>query len=394
MPHEIHVSERRSFRGCRRRWNWAYREGYVPDQPIKALEFGVAYHNALEVFYDPKYWDKRSADEKTAYALDAFANKCVVQRENYLTVNNIDKLPDEVSLDFNERLELGAGMIKYHGEFVHPKFDKWFKPVATEIAFSVPIYHPDAPSDYPTKLVCTNSPYCGQFHSNDPLNPDSHVVYAGRVDMLVEDLRYGGYFIWDHKTTAQLASDDGFLQLDDQVASYAWALRHVLNLDVRGFIYAESRKDYPRPPKPLKRLMGGRSFSTAQNQATSLEIFEPHVAKHDKHAYDEGAYDDYLRWLKSSEATQYHQRFVIIKSETELESVGRNIQLEAADMISSKLRIYPSVGRYTCSTCAFRQPCLSEFMGEDTLYLLENNYIKTDRRYWMDAPPSSEKSSK
>lgn len=384
------MSERRSFRGCRRRWNWAYREGFVPETPIKALEFGVAYHGALETFYTPDSWALPVADRLES-AIAKFTSECEAQKANYLKIMNLRELPDEVALDYEERINLGVGMLRYHCEYVHPKMDNWFRPVAVEIPFVVPIEDPDRPG---IPLVCTNSPECGQAHSNVLSNPDSHVVYAGRVDMLVEDVRYGGYFIWDHKTAAVLAKDDGFLQLDDQVGSYVWALRHVLELDIRGFIYAESRKDYPREPKALKRLSGGRSFSTAQNQATSLEIFEPFVAQHDKIAYDAGAYDEYLAFLESAEATQFSQRFVVIKSEAELVNIGKNIALEAADMVDSRTRIYPSVGRYTCSTCAFRQPCLAEFMDEDPRYLLESTYMQTDRRYWMDQPSSSEKSAK
>jgi hypothetical protein len=391
MPHEIHVSERRSFRGCRRRWNWAYREGYVPETPIKALEFGIAYHEAMEVFYDPETWATTTPEEKVANAVKAFVTECDKQRAKYLITQKVRELPDEVAIDYDERVLLGVGMLTYHGTYVHPKLDNWFKPIAVEIPFEVPIEDPDNPG---RSLRCTNSPYCGQSHSNDPNDADSCVVYAGRVDMLVEDTRYGGYFIWDHKTASQLASDDGFLQLDDQVGSYAWALRTILGLDIRGFIYAETRKDFPREPKKLKRLMGGRSFSTAQNQPTSIEVFEPFIKQHDKLAYESGVYDEYLQYLNGAEATQFSQRFVIIKSETELESIGANISLESADMVESQTRIYPSVGRYTCSTCAFRQPCLSEFMSEDTKLLLETQYIKTDRRYWMDQPRSSEKAGK
>lgn len=390
LPHEIHVSERRSFRGCRRRWNWAYREGFVPESPIKALEFGVAYHAALEVIYAPATW-KEPVETRVNNAITKFIETCEEQKQKYLTTFSLRELPLDVETDYEERIDLGSGMLRYYGEYVHPKMDNWFRPVAVEIPFEVAIADPDHPG---RSLQCLDSPNCGQAHSNDPADPDSNVIYAGRVDMLVEDLRFGGYFIWDHKTAAALAKDDGFLQLDDQVGSYVWALRTVLELDVRGFIYAETRKDYPREPKQLKRLSGGRSYSTAQNQATSFDIFQPFVEKNDPIAFQEGAYDEYIAFLKSSEATQFTQRFVIVKAEEELESIGKNIALEAADMVDSHIRIYPSVGRYTCSTCAFRQPCLGEFMAEDTQYMLDTMYIQTDRRYWMDQPPSSEKAGK
>lgn len=389
MSHEIHTSERRGFRGCRRRWNWVYREGYVPDTPIRPLEFGIAYHSGMEAFYDPDLWSTTSAEEKLERAQDKFGIACAAQAKNYLKLNGIRELPEDAQEDYDSRIELGMGMLDYHARYVHPKFDGWFKPVAVEIPFQVPIPHPDYPN---LSLSCSNSPYCGQEHDNTGV--DSQVMYAGRVDALVEDLRYGGYFIFDWKTASSLAKDDDFLQLDDQVGSYAWALRHVLNLDVRGFVYAEIRKDYPQPPKLLKRTSGGRSFSVAADQATSIEIFEPYVKKHDPFAYENGAYDAYIKYLKSNEATQYHQRFVVIKSRTELENIGKNISLEVADMIDAKLRIYPSVGRYSCSTCAFRQPCLGLFMGEDVSYQLETSYKKTGHRYWMETSQTTEKASK
>jgi hypothetical protein len=389
MPHEIHVSERRSFRGCRKRWNWAYREGFVPDSPIKALEFGIAYHSAMEAFYNPETWDALTAEQRLGQAIEVFNRECDQQAQKYLTANHLQELPLEQEQDFIERLELGEGMLTYYATYIHPKMDSWFKPVAVEIPFEVPVMDPDFPNVH---LTCTNSPACGQAHENS--GPDSYVVYAGRVDMLVEDLRYGGYYIWDHKTAAQMMRDDGFLQLDDQIGSYCWALSHVLQLDICGFIYAECRKDYPREPKLLKRQMGGRAFSTAANQATSLEIFEAHIIKHDAQAYLDGCYDEYIKFLKSAEATQFTQRFIIRKSKAELDSIGKNISMEAADMVDSKTRIYPSVGRYTCSTCAFRRPCLGEFMGEDVQYLLETEYIQTNRRYWMDQPTSSDKGTK
>lgn len=46
LTHEIHTSERKSFRGCRRRWDWIFRGNYYPVVTAKPLEFGIAYHLA------------------------------------------------------------------------------------------------------------------------------------------------------------------------------------------------------------------------------------------------------------------------------------------------------------------------------------------------------------
>lgn len=392
MPHEIHVSERRSFRGCRRRWNWAYREGYVPVKSPKPLEFGVAYHKAMEVMYDPNLWSLKpeKIQERITRAYKVFEDTCEEQKQLYLAKTESYELDPDVEEDYEDRIVLGHGMLKYYGEYVQPKFDTWFKPVTTEVAFEVPIAHPDDPDHF---LHCFNSPYCGQTHSNNEASTDSLVVYAGRIDLLVEDIRYGGYYIWDHKTAASLTREgaDGFLQLDDQIGSYCWALYEGLNLDIRGFIYAESRKDYPQPPKLLKRKMGGRSFSTAATQATSIELFEPFVKTHDPIAYGEGAYDEYIKHLRSNDAILYHQRFPVVKTREELEEIGKNIALEAADMVDGGLRIYPSVGRYSCSGCAYYQPCIATFRQEDAAYQLETNFFQTDRKYWMEQQRNSEK---
>lgn len=396
MPHEIHTSERRSFRGCRRRWDFSYRQGYVPEIQPKPLEFGIAFHMAMEEFYNPDGWKERTAEDKAKDAIEIFSRECVRQRQQYMHTMKLTRLPEEVEADYDGRMDLGAGMMAYYATHVHPKYDSWFTPVRVEIPFEVPIYPPphEGVVEFPVPLKCHNSPDCGQSHSNNWRDDDSNVVFAGRVDMLVKDERYGGYLIWDHKTASVLAPDDDFLQLDDQIASYCWSLGSILNINVTGFIYQEIRKDYPRDPKMLKRLMNGRQFSTAKDQPTIDEIFVPFVQRNDPIPYENGAYDEYIERLRGPDATLFHQRFVIRKSERELNEVGKNIYLEACEMIDPSLSIYPSVGRYTCSSCAFRQPCLAMFQGEDVEYLLSSSYNQTNRRYWMDMPRSSDKSGK
>lgn len=374
MPHEIHTSERRSFRGCRRRWNWAYREGYVPDVTPKPLEFGIAYHEALEQFFLPERWVDTTAQEKLSFSVEKFHEITSAQQERYLTLTNQRELEVAQGDDYQQRIELGIGMLVYYATQVHPVADNWFRPVATEIPFEVPLEDSDNPGQV---LKCTNSPACGQVHGNDPSLPESDVVYSGRVDMLVEDIRNGGYFIWDHKTASQLTYDDGFLQLDDQVGSYAWALSSILGLDIRGFVYAEYRKAYPQPPILLKN---GKTFSVNKQQATTHKIFLETVMEIDPEGYEAGKYSDYIAFLQSKDAPRYHQRFVIIKTEKELAGVGEALTIESADIVDPRLRVYPSVGKFSCGNCAYRQPCLAKMMSEDYQYTLDSLFKKVGPR--------------
>lgn len=349
-------------------------------EPQPYLDFGSAFHSGFEAFYNPAGWEKTDADEKLGAAIEAFVVACQKQKQLYLKNHDIPKLTEEMQDDFEDRLDLGAGMLTYHARYVHPKFDNWFKPIAVEIPFSVPLDDPDNPGQ---PLRCLSSPHCGQIHSNDPNDDDSIVVYSGRIDALCEDLEDGGYFVFDWKTAALLAKDDEFLDLDDQFGGYCWALAIMLNLDIKGFILAQSRKDFPRPPRLLKRLQKGCLFSTSKTQATSIEIFEPYVAHHDPQAFVNGNYDEYLDYLRGAEATQFSKRMTVMKSDIELENIGANIALEAADMVRNP-RIYPNISRFHCIKCPYRQPCIGQFRGEHLDLLFEGGYIKTTRRYWME----------
>jgi hypothetical protein len=380
MVHEIHNSERRSFRGCRRRWNWAYIEGYVPIEPEDRLDFGIAFHCGMQVFYNPGTWDTTDADEKAAGAIQAFLLECEVQRKRYLETHKLNELPQEMESDFEDKLDLGTGMLNYHAKYVHPKYDKWFRPVAVEISFEVPLVDPDDPKQL---LHCHNSPQCGQNHSNDPNDPDSLVVYAGRVDALCQDIVDGDYYIFDWKSAGVISKNEDFLELDDQVAGYTWALWERLNLNISGFIYAETRKDFPRPPRLLKRMQKGCHFSTSKVQPTNLEVFEPYVAQHDPQALLDGCYDDYLEFLRSSDTMIFSQRFTVLKGEEELVNVGKAIAQEAADMINEP-RLYPNKSRFHCTSCKYRQPCIGMDREEDISYLLEGGFIQTNRRHWME----------
>jgi hypothetical protein len=363
--HEIHTSEMRSYQGCRRRWNWAYREGYVVESGVKPLEFGIAFHVGIEAGFDPETWRRTSPQEKLQNSITAFTAECERQRIEYLRVTHQSKLMEAEGDDYAERIDLGIGMLTYYWLTVHPQQDKWFKPIMTEVPFSVPI----------SDLRCHNpgpGPNgCGQNH---PIS--APVTFNGRIDLIIEDILNGGYYIWDHKSAVQLQKDDRVLQLDPQMGGYDWAASLELNLDVRGSMYVEYRKDYPKPPAVLKRAYRGRIFSTDKNQPTTYELFIKEVAEHDPIAYSEGKYNEYLEFLKSKEAPEFHRRFVLTKTKKHLRNIGKVIYDIASEMVSPDTPITPHVGRFSCSGCAYYQPCLAKFMGEDYTHSLSTAFKK------------------
>lgn len=425
LVHSIHTSERLSFRSCRRRHHWAFVDGYRPRTTPKPLEFGAAFHKGLEVFYDPQTWHDREA--AAALAIVAFTDACKAQYQDYLRLNqgNVDP---EAKADYEERIRLGQGMLKYYTRYISPAYDNDFTPVKTEIEFEVPIKDPDGNYMWCKCTRCRRrferSEY-GQHqikNCNIPFgwtpNPevlsqfggDMHrlwymnhawqglpVTYGGRIDMIVQD-REGRYWVWDHKTTARLAgtpldespyADDEFMLLDDQITSYTWAM-WALGIPMAGFVYSQIKKAVPEQPEPNKVQRLGRWYSVNKQQATTYEMYYQTVAEGDPQALAAGLYDDFLEYLKGTDGPRFHIRHQVYRSETELANAGYNIWQEACDMLDPKLRVYPSPGRFSCSFCAFKEPCLSMNKGEDYEYTLRTLFDKRDTMYWEERIPSTD----
>lgn len=376
--HEIHTSELRSFLGCRRRWNWGYRERIVPDVQAKPLQFGIAFHIAMETFYNPDTWSQTSPQEKTKLAIEAFIHECEAQRNKFLQVTGQTTLMQADGDDYTERIDLGIGMLEWYGLQIHPEQDTWFKPVMVEVPFQVPILNPDTgeplrcfaplvnPEDSPL-----NPRTCGQVHAYGAV-----VTFDGRIDMIVQDLVNGGYLIWDHKSAAQIRRDDRLLHLDPQVNGYTWAALIGLGIDIRGFLYVEYRKDFPKPPEPLSRPYKGRRFSTNKTSPTDYLNFTRTVERFDPDGVKAGRYDEFIAYLQTADAPVFHKRFPILKTEDNLKSVAQHIYDIASDMIDPKLKVYPNAGTYSCSGCAYYTPCLSQFLGEDYQHALQSSPFK------------------
>lgn len=413
LVHSIHTSSRRSFRGCRRRWNWISREGYYPLVTAKPLEFGVAFHAALEKWYDPITWgDKATA---STLAIATFQQTVDKQFNEYWKLVQEGKVTgdmDAAKTDYRERRELGVGMLKHYTKNVSPKEDFNFTPVKVEIAFEVPIK-----DEFGNTLWCKcnwcwkryvkfvkeneqdGTCLCKGFNhgmveqcGTSGMWEGLPVAYGGRIDMLARD-QLGRLWVYDWKTAARMSTGepgapDDYLWLDDQITSYCWALWSI-GLPVAGFVYAEIKKAVPEAPEPLQRPYKGRLFSTNKQLATTYELYSKTVEENDPSGFYGGAYNNFLEYLQSNEATAFTKRHEITRNETELRNAGLDIFNEAADMVDPNLRIYPSAGRFSCSFCAFQEPCLAMNRGDDYQYTLNTLYEKRDRHYW-EAKPSTD----
>jgi hypothetical protein len=329
----------------------------------------------MEQVYDPDLWFTTNDEDKLQRACDVYVHTCNEQRENYLKVTGQTKkhFTEVHGDDYGARIELGKGMLHHYMQNIHPKADTWFHPVAVEVPFSVPLEFPDTrKSNGRTGVMhCDNSPLCGQTHPNP-----APITLNGRVDALLEDDVNGGYFVADWKSAAQLIVNGEFLQLDDQITSYCAALQLILDIDVRGFMYAEFKKAFPQSPTLLQRPRLGRKFSTSKTQETNYDIARRVFADEDPFAFNQGLYDEYLAYLSGPDGPRYHQRFPLILQDAKLKNVLTNVSMEAMDITDPDLLVYPAPSKMNCSGCAFRTPCLGKFNDEDYLYTLESLYDK------------------
>lgn len=331
----------------------------------------------MEAIYQPETWETTSDQEKFTAASKVFIESCEQQRDRFLEVTKQRDLDKPHGDDYADRITLGLGMLEYYVFNVHPEADKFYKPVGVEVPFSIPLTYPDGirlPADVEVgeTMTCSNSPICGQTHPNP-----APITLNGRVDALLEDKINGGYYIIDWKSAASLINDGEFLQLDDQITSYCAALELILNIDIRGFLYAEIRKDFPKPLEELTRKYRGRTLSTNVNQMTTPELALQTIQEKDPEGYAQGLYTEYLERIIQN-PPKFHQRFPVIQGQAKLRNVLKNVAMEAMDMTNPDVLLYPAPSKMNCMGCAYKAPCLGKYEDSDYQYTLKTLFGKKE----------------
>lgn len=350
--HIIRTSDRIQFKKCRRNWDFGsiIRQGYVPDRSAPPLEFGTDIHKALDIWYEPSTWHLVT-NRGTRHIIAAATISDFEARQDARLKERREPgtgfIEEEVKQEFAERKDLGVGMLKNY--FLWAPLEDDFTPVYTEVDFEVPILDNDG------------NPFICDCHGVP-------VVYQGRLDGIVKD-KGGWYWILEHKT-AKTLGDTSHLQLDEQTTSYAWALQHMLGIRVQGVIYNELAKEYPHPPKRNKTRRLGCIYTVAKDQNTTYELYLETLIENGEPL---GPYEDILAHLKE-QGNKFVRRVPVNRNLHQLENMGRQIYLEAKEMINPDLPIYPNPNKFTCSYCAFRQPCIAMNDGSDYQFLLDEDY--------------------
>ena len=323
-------SDRQLFKRCRRKhlFESHLKMNLVPEEVNPHLNLGTLVHKGLEWYYVDEF--KEEEFKKYGFDLDLY---------------------DDV-------VELGLNMLKNYFNWA-PSQDK-FEVVDSEYKFEVPVIAYDK-----VKLP---------FNSRDDwlFYFDSPVVYRGMIDLIVEEL--DGLHIMDHKTTKQF-DNEWFLDTDEQLTSYMWALKmEKPDLILSGGYYNELLKQVPQPIEPLSKRRDGRLFSTNRRNRVLLEDF---VKALDEAEEDKDKYEDYLEYL-GLKGNPYFRRTHVYRNAKELELIGRNIFYEAMDILTG--HPYPNPTKLNCNGCPYMSPCKAVNDGGDWQLLLDMSYIQKEYR--------------
>ena len=338
----ITVTERGSFRRCRRRWDYSSRsrQGLEPIINAPQLVTGHLVHATLEHWLNNS--EATATQLRQKYVELAAEDIARVKRE-YREKVGANVSEDELQPHY-EQMQTGLEMIaNYHHLWTQPLPDnyKLLQPEQQVIVDIPDTWHWECDE-------CGRVPLLGADIHHE-LSPRCHGRMRWQLgqleatfDSLLAD-EYGRGWIRECKTYKQRPKKEA-LRTNDQFLAYIWALEQLQIFDeVGGILYDGLWKRTIKPPRVLKN----GTLSQARQKYTMEDLFH---------------------------------RDTIVRPREEIDEFGRNLANEFMDMCLNP-RIYPNRRWEGCFDCPFDRLCTAESRGEDFDYVKETYYKRrTDFR--------------
>lgn len=344
MSYEIHISDVRQFKTCRRRWNWSspLRRRLEPAIPYMPFFTGRAVHHALEMYY--------SDGIPLLQSLDHF-----LQNER----QHMGALWPQEEEKIQEQIDLLVGMIQHYGLWIESEAQlpsKWADSnldfIALETEFSVPIRTPSG-------------------------RASPRVFLAGRMDGVVRLKDDGSVWLWEVKTSVSIQGLKDSLANDPQAGAYILAARELFDVEPRGVLYNIMRKKIPTKPEILKSGL----LTRRKNIDTTADAYLEAVREHHPDWTRETIYQNYFEILQHllDKGNTFFARYPVSRYDEELDQLQRDLHTVSLEMVHPWTPIYPNESWINCNKCPFRTPCLAMNSGGDVEFILENEYAERTR---------------
>lgn len=410
----VHSSDRGNFKRCRRYWDWSSpaRHNLQLRADVMGINtdfwFGTGIHWALEQYYTPglsrdpveawrtwfdiqwrggtvtEDWLDKVYDLNPKKTIPATWQNVVgeseprlstIEHQLYKVRGLEDILPDPDHNVYDELLELGTHMMEFYKQYAVREDN--FTMLMTEHVFSVPIW--DYENDTILHAIDTRE---------DSPNYGKHLeVHArGRMDGVWQKPN-GKLGIIDHKTASKI-EENYFekLETDEQCTNYLWAAEVEAKYykmphagePMEEVIYNTLRKAYPKPPTEVR---GGMFSVDRSKESCTYPMLMDWISKNMPGVELSEKQQGYVDWLRDVGDEQFIIRKHVRRNRHQLVNAGKRIYLEALDMLSPDLRIYPNLRNdYACMGCQFRAPCLAREDGGDYMQLIRDNYATNKDR--------------
>ena len=338
------VTERASFRDCRRRWHLDVRARLVRQGAVQwYLVYGDVMHEALEAYYLSK---RNLTDCLTAFERAWKAADLKLQDQyGGLYTHGIEE-------EWFEYYEKGLTTLRYYAQF--DKKDPFFSEIIAvnieERAF--------------VEIL-------GLDRKSLPGRP----LLSGKIDVVGMRKGKSRPSIMDHKNLASV-HDSRALDMDDQLTGYCyiyWRIEDVVPFEA---VYNVLIKDPPKPPRVLK----DGSLSKDKTQRTTYDLY---LAAIKELGLKRGDYAEILGYLKEKGWSQFFRREGVSRSIEELLSFERRLYYEYEDMqraIADPEYAYPNPGQRTCPGCAMIAVCQAMEEGGDPDYIIDEMYEIGEQR--------------
>jgi len=207
--------------------------------------------------------------------------------------------------------------------------------------------------------------------------------FKGTIDLLVEDLEYGGYWVWDAKWVKVIPAPDERM-MSPQALMYVWALRKK-GLDIRGFVFNYGRTKAPVIPYTLMRNSSrGPAGSITRRQKLDTDYYTYLKTIKEVHGDEWKLWIDFYREklenLKGREQLWFRRERIPVE-EDRIERGLEEFYTTIKD-IQTRVKPAPRSYFYNCKfSCDYHDLCCAEFQGLDVAPLVKANYEFEGERY-------------